>query len=169
MTNCHHTSFRFSPVKRRQVEADFNGGNISSDVGVLLLSQVDRKLGLSHSVATAIGDERRQTSCEHTLEASLKLRIYALALGYEDLNDHQALRHDLALQTAVASDKALSSTSTLSSFENSANCGASRYRPPCSRRCLQHQHIRQHSDPVSTRHYQLIGRVLEDDHLSWIA
>jgi len=87
----------------------------------LLSSQIDRKLGLSCSVAKAIGDERHKTSCEHTLEVLLKQRIYALALGYEDLNDHQALRHDLALQTAIASDNPLSSTSTLSRFESSAN------------------------------------------------
>ena len=121
MTECYQTSFHFSPVKRRRVEADFSGGDISSDAGVLLLSQVDRKLGLSHSVAKVIGDNRRQASCEHALEALLKQRIYALALGHEDLNDHQALRHDLALQTAVASDKPLSSTSTLCRFEGSAN------------------------------------------------
>lgn len=120
MTKCYQSSFYFSPVKRRQVEADFTGGDISSDAGVLLLSQVDRKLGLSHSVAKAIGDGRRQASCEHSVEALLKQRIYALALGHEDLNDHQALRHDLALQTAVASDQPLSSSSTLSRFESSA-------------------------------------------------
>jgi len=121
VTKCYQTSFHFSPVKRHQVEADFSGGDISSDAGVLFLSQVDRKLGLSHSVAKVIGDNRRQASCEHSVEALLKQRIYALALGHEDLNDHQALRHDLALQTAVASDKPLSSTSTLSRFESSAH------------------------------------------------
>jgi hypothetical protein len=75
VTECYQTAFRFSPVKRRQVEAKFCGGDISSDVGVLLLSQVDRKLGLSHSVAKAIGDDRRQASCEHSVEALVKQRI----------------------------------------------------------------------------------------------
>ena len=120
MTKCYQTSIHFSPVKRRQVEADFCGGDISSDAGVLLLSQVDRKLGLSRSVAKAIGDEHRQASCEHAIEALVKQRTYALALGCEDLNGHQALRHALALLTAVASDKPLSSSSTLCRFERSA-------------------------------------------------
>ena len=88
-------SFQFSSVKRRKVEADFSGGDITSNAGVLLLSEVDRKIGLSRSIAGAIKDNRRKASCEHSLEELLKQRIYALALGYEDLNDHKNLRHDL--------------------------------------------------------------------------
>ncbi len=111
-------AFEFSSVKRRKVEANFTGGDITSNAGVLLLSEIDRKIGLSRRVARAIGDNRRQASCEYSLEALLKQRTYALALGYEDLNDHKNLRHDLALQTAVARDKPLSSASTLSRLES---------------------------------------------------
>lgn len=88
MTECYPNPIRFSPVKRRQVEADFSGGDITSNGGVQLLSQVDRRLGLTRSVARALDDGRRQASCDHSLGDLLRQRIYALALGYEDLNDH---------------------------------------------------------------------------------
>ena len=114
-------SFKFSSVKRRQVEADFSGGDITSNAGILLLSEIDRKIGLSRSIARAMGDDRRKASCEHSVEELLKQRIYALALGYEDLNDHKELRHDLALQTAISRDKPLSSAATLSRFESRAS------------------------------------------------
>ncbi|MCV6574644.1 MAG: IS1380 family transposase [Cohaesibacter sp.] len=114
-------SLQFSSVKRRKVEADFSGGDITSNAGIVLLSEVDRKIGLSRSVARAIDDDRRKASCEHSVEALLKQRIYALALGYEDLNDHKELRYDLALQTAVSRDKPLASAATLSRFESRAN------------------------------------------------
>ncbi|WP_460853334.1 transposase, partial [Pseudomaricurvus hydrocarbonicus] len=114
-------SFQFSSVKRRKVEVDFSGGDITSNAGILLLSEIDRRIGLSRSVARAMGDGRRKASCEHSVEELLKQRVYALALGYEDLNDHKELRHDLALQTAVSRDKPLSSTATLSRFESRAN------------------------------------------------
>lgn len=120
MTKCYQNSIPFSPVKRRQVEADFTGGDITSNAGVLLLRETDRKLGLCRSVALALGDTRVRGRCEYTVEELIKQRVYGLALGYEDLNDHQQLRDDLALQTAVSRDKPLSSASTLSRFESRA-------------------------------------------------
>jgi len=86
-------SFAFPACKRRQVEARFDGGDITSDGGVLLLRQADRCRGLSEAVARALGDPRRRASCAHDLPSVVRQRLYALALGYEDLNDHQALRH----------------------------------------------------------------------------
>lgn len=121
MTKCYQSSFEFPPVKRRKVEVDFTGGNITSNAGALLLSQVDRRLGLTQSLAKAIGDSRRKASCEFVLTELLKQRVYALALGYEDLNDHQDLRHDLLLQTAVSRDRTLASASTLSRLEHRAD------------------------------------------------
>lgn len=88
MTKCYRNSFEFPPVKRRKVEVDFSGGGITSNARALLLSQVDRLMGLTQSVAKAIGDERRKASCEFAVAELLKQRVYALALGYEDLNDH---------------------------------------------------------------------------------
>ncbi|MCH8335189.1 MAG: transposase [Proteobacteria bacterium] len=67
------------------VEASFTGGNITSDGGVLLLRQADRLLGLSAAIAAALPDPRRQASCDHDGKSLLRQRLYAIALGYEDL------------------------------------------------------------------------------------
>ncbi len=101
MTECYPEPIRFSSVKRRKVEADFSGGAISSNGGIQLLAQVDRRPGLTESVARSLEDSRRQASCDHRLVDLLRQRVYALALGHEDLNDHGELRHDPALQTAA--------------------------------------------------------------------
>ena len=121
MTKCYQTTLEFSPVKRRRVEADFSGGDISSNAGALLLSAADRQLKLCRSVARALGDQRVRGRCEYSAEELLKQRVYGLALGYDDLNDHLQLRHDLAVQTAVSRDKPLSSAATLSRFESRAD------------------------------------------------
>ncbi len=121
MTECIQESFAFPPCQRRRVEAQFEGGDITSDGGVLLLQQVDQRLGLSRAVAAAIDDPRRQASCQHDLLSLLRQRLYGLALGYEDLNDHQTLRKDLALQTAVQRDTDLASAATLCRWENRAD------------------------------------------------
>jgi len=121
VTNCTQNSFDFPPLKRRQVEANFQGGAITSDGGVLLLRQIDQKLGLSEAVARALNDPRRQASCVHDGLSILKQRLYGLALGYEDLNDHQHLREDLAIQTAVERDAVLASSATLCRWENRAD------------------------------------------------
>ena len=121
MTECTQESFTFPACKRRHVEARFAGGDITSDGGVLLLQQADRRLGLSQAVANAITDSRRRASCLHDLPSLIRQRLYGLALGYEDLKDHQALRQDLALQTAVGRDTELASASTLCRWENQAD------------------------------------------------
>lgn len=120
MTNCTQESFKFPPLKRRQVEVNFQGGDITSDGGVLLLRQVDHRLGLSKAVARALVDPRRQASCVHDGLSLLKQRLYGLALGYEDLNDHQHLRADRAIQTAVERETVLASSATLCRWENRA-------------------------------------------------
>jgi hypothetical protein len=84
-------------VQRRTVTADFSGGDISSDGGVLLLRKTDQAIGLTSAMAKALDDERRQASCEHSLVTLLRQRVFALALGYEDLLDHDELRHDPTL------------------------------------------------------------------------
>ena len=121
MTNCTQIAFEFPALKRRQVQANFAGGAITSDGGVLLLRQVDKRLGLSAAVAAALHDPRRQASCVHDGLSLLKQRLYGLALGYEDLNDHQQLRADLALQTAVEREAVLASSATLCRWENRAD------------------------------------------------
>lgn len=118
MSKCYQRTFEFPRVNRRVVEASFDGGDITSDGGVLLLRQADRLLGLSEAIARALKDPRRQASCDHDLKSLLRQRLYAIALGYEDLNDHDALRQDVALQTAVERDQSLASAPTLCRFEN---------------------------------------------------
>jgi hypothetical protein len=105
-------------MKRRKVEVNFTGGNVTSNGGVMLLREVDRKLGLTAKVASRIPDPRERWKVDHDRLRLLRQRVYALAIGDEDLNDHGALRHDLALQTAVESDKPLASASTLCRFEH---------------------------------------------------
>ena len=121
MTKCYQRTLEFPRVNRRIVEANFGGGDITSDGGVLLLRQADRLLGLSDAVAAALPDARRQASCDHDGKSLLRQRLYAIALGYEDLNDHEGLRRDVALQTAVERDRCLASASTLCRFENRAD------------------------------------------------
>ena len=102
MTNCTPHQLEFPWFKHRKIEASFSGGHVSSDAGgCLLLRKVDRRLGLLRQVERVLSDPRRQASCEHSLLSMLRQRVYGLTLGYEDLNDHDRLRKDLALQTAT--------------------------------------------------------------------
>jgi hypothetical protein len=118
VTNCTLPGISFPSVKRRKVEADFCGGHITSDGGVILLRQADRLTGLSKSLVKVLNDARQAGKLRHDLLSLLRQRIYGLALGYEDLSDHNTLRNDLALQTAVEKDDALASAPTLCRLEN---------------------------------------------------
>ena len=118
MTNCKSQTALFPALKSRKIDFDFEGGDITSDAGSLLVRQADRKIGLTRDLNKLIQDPRRQESCVHTQHELLKQRIYGLALGYEDLNDHNTLRNDLAFQTSVETDKALASSPTLCRLEN---------------------------------------------------
>lgn len=121
MTNRTSMQLEFPGFQRRKIEASFSGGHVTSDGGVLLLRQADRKTGLLNVAAKALTDNRRKKSCRHSLVSMLRQRVYGLALGYEDLNDHDVLRDDLALQTAVNRDGALASSPTLCRLENQTN------------------------------------------------
>ncbi|GGO76323.1 hypothetical protein GCM10011348_03250 [Marinobacterium nitratireducens] len=121
MTHCTVTQDLVPRCKGRKIEANFDGGDITSDAGVILLRQLDRELGLTRSIARKITDPRSPSHCRHQAQTMIQQRVYGLALGYEDLNDHKTLRHDLALQTAVDSDAELASQSTLCRFELNAN------------------------------------------------
>ena len=120
MTDCKTHPELFPALKSRKIDFDFKGGDITSDAGSLLLRQADRKIGLTRDLDKLIDDPRRQESCLHTQHKLFQQRIYGLALGYEDLNDHDTLRNDLAFQTSVDSDKALASSPTLCRLENRA-------------------------------------------------
>ncbi len=117
MTDCKSESIRFPSCKGRLVETSFSGGAITSDGGAVLLRQADRMLGLTDRAARSLTDTRRQASCRHSLLTMVRQRVYALALGYEDLNDHDELRSDPALQTAVDADGPLAGASTLCRLE----------------------------------------------------
>ena len=121
MTNCTSNPIRFKGVKGRKVEAIFSGQTITSDGGGILLRAADEATKLLSRVGRCFTDVRRKASCEHSVENLLRQRVYALALGYEDLNDHDDLRHDPALQTAVGRDVDMASASTLCRFENSVD------------------------------------------------
>jgi len=120
VTDCSSGKLEFPACRRRQVVAAFDGGYVSSNGGALVLRQVDRRLGLTAAVAGRLGDGRQRGKVKHRTVDLLRQRVFALALGYDDLNDHAALRHDPALQTAAERDRALASAPTLCRFENRA-------------------------------------------------
>jgi Transposase DDE domain group 1 len=93
-TECSGDLFGFAPVEGREVIAAFDGGAITSDAGALLLGATDRAIGMMERFAACFHDERRQDLIEHEVVTLLGQRVFAIALGYEDLNDHDALRHD---------------------------------------------------------------------------
>ena len=118
MTECTQDRFDFPAVKRRRVEAAFSGGDITSDGGLLLLRQADRRLGLLQAVDAVLPDPRDPRYVQHAQLTLLRQRVYALCQGYEDLNDHDTLRNDVALQTAVEQDQVVGSSPTLCRLEN---------------------------------------------------
>jgi hypothetical protein len=99
-TDCKEQPLLFQDLGSRKVVADFSGGTLSSDGGVLLVRQVDAGLGLTASLAQCFSDERQAVYVDHTVRQLLAQRIYGLVLGYEDLNDHEWLRLDPLLATA---------------------------------------------------------------------
>ena len=120
-TVCNPELFQFPAVKKRTVSASFTSGDVTSDGGITLLRQTDRRLGLTKALAKVLPDPRAPERIEHPLLALVRQRVYGLAQGYEDLNDHDTLRHDLAWQTAVERDRPLASSPTLCRLENRAD------------------------------------------------
>nr|NGX44106.1 hypothetical protein [Candidatus Anoxychlamydiales bacterium] len=118
MTKCNKFPIIFSSLKNKKIVANFKGGAITSDVGALLLREVDKKLNLTKNISKLIPDHREPGKIKHKIIDMLRQRIYGLALGYEDLNDHTHLRNDLILKTAIEKDDTLASSSTLCRFEN---------------------------------------------------
>jgi hypothetical protein len=94
MTDCNQSSFGFEARGKREIVARFDGGTISSDGGALLLRQTDQRLNLLPRLADCFLDSRNQEQVEHSILEMLSQRIYGLALGYEDINDHEQLRTD---------------------------------------------------------------------------
>jgi Transposase DDE domain group 1 len=100
-TECSVREFDFQGLGRRAVTARFDGGAITSDAGGLLLREVEARTGILRRFAACFTDHRNPDLVEHTVYELIAQRVYALALGYEDLNDHDALRHDPLLAAMV--------------------------------------------------------------------
>ena len=120
MPNCTAATDLFPGIARRKIELNFDGGDISSDGGLLLLGQVDRKLELLSRIAPLLPDDRDPERIEHTAVELLRQRVYEIVQGNEDLNDHQRRRADPALQTALGKVDVLASAPTLCRFEQRA-------------------------------------------------
>jgi len=134
-TQCSAEQLEFSCVERRRVVAAFDGGTVSSDAGALLLGRADAAIGLIDRLAGCFADERRADAIEHTVRTLLGQRVFGMALGYEDLNDHERLRHDPVLGTLLGKLSArrhlkcaaLAGKSTLNRLELHPLEGVSRY------------------------------------------
>lgn len=107
MTECKGTFPEFQAQGRRAVVASFDGGHITSDAGALLLREVDQRTRLIRQFADCFVDHRDGRRIEHSVEQLVAQRVYALALGYEDLNDHETLRLDPLLAALVGKDDPL--------------------------------------------------------------
>src|SRR5207253_7539481 len=93
-TECTPDFFGFEPVEGREVVAAFDAGSITSDAGALLLGATDRAIKMTDRFASCFHDVRRQELIEHEVVTLVRQRVFGIALGYEDLNDHDELRHD---------------------------------------------------------------------------
>jgi hypothetical protein len=132
-TQCSRDLFGFAPVEGHRVEAAFDGGKATSDAGALLLGTTDRAIGLVRRFAACFSDDRVPAQVEHSIQAMVMQRIVGIALGYEDLVDHDQLRHDPVLATLIGKLQArrqdcapLAGKSTLNRLEH-APSGPARY------------------------------------------
>ncbi len=120
-TLCRIMNMNFGCCKGRKINLDFDGGSITSDGGVLLLRSIDKKINLTKKLSKVLNDFRIKNRCKHSVLFMLRQLIYGIALGYEDLNDHNQIRNDILIQTAIDSDKKAASSPTLCRFQNSIN------------------------------------------------
>ena len=133
-TQCSPGLFDFGSVEGRRVVAGFDGGAVTSDAGALLLGETDKAVGLIERLAGCFRDERCAERVEHPLAALIGQRVFAIALGYEDLVDHDELRFDPVLATLSGKLEAnradcapLAGKSTLNRLEHAPNGAATRY------------------------------------------
>ena len=100
-TECNQFIFGFHPLKHREIRAQFDGGAITTEGGGLLLREVEKRIGIVRQLAACFRGYRDPDLIEHTVEELVAQRVYGLALGYEDLNDHEELRKDPLLAVLV--------------------------------------------------------------------
>ena len=122
MTQYTNQMMLFKELSGKKVQVDFNGGDVSSDAGLLLFREAEEKLSLFEKVADAIHDNRHPGYVKHGIMELLKQRVYQIASGYEDANDSNELRKDPILKIAcdrpLSSENDLASQPTISRFEN---------------------------------------------------
>jgi hypothetical protein len=122
MTDCNTNPLPFSSLGSRKIQGDFNGGSLTSDAGALLLREVNKHLGLIDAINNCIPDPRNPFYTVHQQKTMLAQRIFGIALGYEDLNDHQSLREDPLFQIiserGIRDEVPLASPPTLCRLEN---------------------------------------------------
>ena len=119
-TECTTEALRFQAVGRRAVVARFDGGALTSDGGAVLVREVERATGMLQQFAACFHDARDPARIRHSVARLVRQRVYGLALGYEDLNDHDALRHDPLFAVLAESEDlaaALAGKSTLNRLE----------------------------------------------------
>ena len=131
---CSSDLFGFSRVEGRTVVAAFDGGAVTSDAGAVLLGAADRAVGLVDRLAACFGDGRRQGQVVHEVRAMVGQRVFGIALGYEDVNDHDELRHDPVmavlggrLEARHARCAPLAGKSTLNRLEHAPQGAPGRY------------------------------------------
>lgn len=100
-TECTQREFAFQEHSGREVIGKFDGGKITTDAGAVLLREVEKRLGIVRQFAACFTDHRDGRFVEHSVEELIGQRVYGLALGYEDLNDHEDLREDPLLATVT--------------------------------------------------------------------
>ena len=93
-TECTSTSYDFGRVSQRKLVADFRGGDLSSDGGLLLIREIDNVYRISERLSECFTDHRAANRVQHELKTLVAQRLYGLVQGYEDVNDHDELRHD---------------------------------------------------------------------------
>lgn len=157
MTQCNQSRFEFEAQFLRTVVADFEGGAITTDAGELLRRETDQRINLFGRLAACFTDFRTQDRCRHSVEQMLSQQIYGLALGYEDLNDHDQLRHD-PLLTMLSGKRepatALAGKRALCRLELTPAIGAEqdrsrkvRYEAPAIDRLLMEMFLESRSEP----------------------
>src|SRR4030081_4050076 len=143
-TECSAELFDFGTVEGRAVEAAFDAGAVTSDAGALLRGATDRAIGMMDRFASCFHDERRQDLIEHEIVTLVGQRVFGIALGYEDINDHDELRHDPLMAVLAGKLKARRKECAPVAGKSTLNrLGVSRVRPK--------RHHKKRANPTATK------------------
>ena len=120
-TDCIPNQFNFGTLEGRKVIANFEGGRITSDAGIALMAELDKKLGLTARFAKCFRDYRNLSYVDYSVHELLAQRAYGIVLGYEDVNDHDKLRYDPALAIALVRLNFIDSNAALLAGKSTIN------------------------------------------------